>query len=219
MDEINPHEALSFLDSKVRQQDKKVIGRTVNVVIENGAPQRAIIDLDGFMGVGNHTAVVPWNALRFDPSAEGARVTLDLSQDQIRTMAKVKPSAAPPTTAPPQTEPQVAATPPTATGAWAEADRRHAERREGKMLGRVTDVLVDQAAQPRAVIVAFGGTLELKGREIAVSWRAIHFTQVAGKPSVTADVTHDQATAASNYKSGERTDAILPAVQPATTTQ
>jgi hypothetical protein len=86
-------------------------------------------------------------------------------------------------------------------------------------LGKVTDLLVDQAAQPRAVVVAFGGTLELKGREIAVSWRAIHFTQVNGKPSMTADVTHDQASAASDYKSGKRIDAILPAVQPATTTQ
>lgn len=211
VDEIDPHEAASFLDSKVSQQDKKVIGRTVNVVIEGGTPQRAIIDLNGFMGVGNHTAVVPWNALRFDPSADGAKVTLDLSQDQIRTMAKVKPSAPPPTIAPPQTEPQVAATPPAAPEPGLKLIDATLNDTQGKALGTVTDVLVDQAAQPRAVIVDFGGTLELKGREIAVSWRAIHFGQIKGKPSVTADITHDQAKAASDYKSGQRADAILSA--------
>ncbi len=202
---IEPDQVLSLLDSKVQRQDK-VIGRITNVVIDHGAPNRAIINLDGFMGVGTHTAVVPWDSLRFDARTDTVTVVVDLSPDQIRTMAKLKPSANPVPRADAQAEPAQAAAPEpnmklidaTVNGA------------DDKALGRVTDLLVDRAGQPRAIIVAVGAALDPKGRQVAVSWHAIHFTQSKDGPVLSAPVTRDQAEAAGEYETGKLVNAILP---------
>jgi hypothetical protein len=221
---IDPDQVLSLLDSKVQRQDDKVIGRVINVFIDHGVPYRAIIKLDGFMGVGTHTAIVPWDRLRFDPTADTVKVVVDLSPDQIRTMAKLKTSeaaaphseaqAAPTQTAPTQTAPAQAA--PT-EAAPAERGLKLIDATlngaDDKALGRVTDLLVDRAGQPRAIVVALGGALDPKGRQVAVSWRALHFGRSKDGPAAVAAVTRDQAKAASEYEAGKPVAAILP--QPA----
>jgi PRC-barrel domain len=206
---IAPDQVLSLLDSKVQRQDDKVIGRIGNVFIDNGAPHRAIINLDGFMGVGAHTAIVPWDSLRFDAKADTVTVVVDLSSEQIRTMAKLKPSEVGAPRGEAQAEPSQTAPPErglklidaTLTGA------------DDKALGRVTDLLVDRAGQPRAIVVALGGTLDPKGRQVAVSWNAIHFGQGKGGPTLDSAVTRDQALAAGEYETGKPVAALLP--QPA----
>jgi len=210
VDEIRPDQVVGFLNSKVQRQDKKVIGRTINVIIENGAPRRAIIDLDGFMGVGHHTAIVPWDALQFDPAGDPAKVMIDLTLEQLRALAKAKPSPALATSASAQAEP-----PEQDQGLkLIDAALKGTDDRE---FGKITDVLVDRAAQPRAVIAALGEGLDPKFRQIAVSWRAIHFGSVNGKSTVFADVTRDQSTNAGVYESDKPAAAILP--QPASAEQ
>ena len=204
---IGPDQVLSLLDSKVQRQDDKVIGRIINVFIDNGVPHRAIINLDGFMGVGTHTAVVPWDALRFDAKTDTVTVIVDLSPDQIRTMAKVKPSASAAPQGEPHAEPAQTAVPERGLK-LIDATLKGADDKD---LGRVTDVLVDRAGQPRVIIVALGGVLDPKGRQVALSWQAIHFTQGKDGPVLTAAVTRDQAKAASEYEAGKPVDAILPA--------
>jgi hypothetical protein len=203
---IDPDEVLSLLDSRVQRQDDKVIGRIINVFIDNGAPHRAIINLDGFMGVGTHTAIVPWDSLRFDAKADTVTVVVNLTPDQIRTMAKLKMSDA----GAPHSEPQPApaqTAPPERGLKLIDATLNGAE---DKALGRVTDLLVDRAGQPRAIVVALGGALDPKGRQVAVSWHAIHFGQSKDGPAVSATVTRDQAKATDEYVAGKPVAAILP---------
>jgi hypothetical protein len=202
---IDPDQVLSLLDSRVQRQDNKVIGRMINVFVDNGAPHRAIINLDGFMGVGTHTAVVPWDSLRFDAKTDTVEVVVDLSADQIRTMAKLKASDA----AAPRSEPQAPTqtAPPEQELKLIDATLNGAD---DKALGRVTDLLVDRAGQPRAIVVALGGALDPKGRQVAVSWQAIHFGQSKGGPTLSAAVTRDQAKAAGEYEAGKPVATILP---------
>ena len=203
---IGPDQVLSLLDSKVQRQDHKVIGRIINVFIDNGVPHRAVLNLDGFMGVGTHTAVVPWDSLRFDAKTDTVTVIVDLSPDQIRIMAKLKPSA----TAAPQgelhAEPARTAVPEPGLK-LIDATLKGADDKD---LGRVTDLLVDRAGQPTVIIVALGGLLDPKGRQVAVSWRAVHFTQGKDGPELNAAVTRDQAKVAGEYEAGKPVDAILP---------
>ena len=46
----------------------------------------------------------------------------------------------------------------------------------GKPVARIIEVLVDQAAQPRAAVLEFGGFLGVGQRRVAVAWRALTFS-------------------------------------------
>src|ERR1700731_1029602 len=47
---------------------------------------------------------------------------------------------------------------------------------DGHDVGRIVDVLVDQAGHPRAAVIDFGGFMGVGSRKIAVDWHLLHFT-------------------------------------------
>ena len=68
-------------------------------------------------------------------------------------------------------------------------------------MGRIVDVVVDRAGQPRAAVIDFGGFLGVGSRKIAVDWNAFHFSSAAdNKDVITLDLTRDQVKAAPEYK-------------------
>ncbi|MDQ2763296.1 MAG: PRC-barrel domain-containing protein [Pseudomonadota bacterium] len=199
--EIEPNQAVSFIDSQVQKQDHKIIGRTANVIVQDGVPQAAVIGLAGFMGIGNRDAAVPWDALRFDPTADPVQVTVDLTTDQLRVLAKAKP---------PAVKGQAEDTAETAPKLGLKLIDATLQDAKGKTLGEITDVLIDHASQPRAIVVTLGGTLDPNGREIAVAWSGISFGETKGKPTVSAALTPDQVKNATAYKAGKAAQAISP---------
>lgn len=70
---------------------------------------------------------------------------------------------------------------------------------EHRVLGRIVDVLVDDAGQPRAAIIDLGGFLGVGDRRIAVAWRALHFAVAAGHDTITLDMTLDQIKATPDF--------------------
>jgi hypothetical protein len=71
----------------------------------------------------------------------------------------------------------------------------------GENMGRISDVIVDRAAQVRAAVIDFGGFLGVGSRKIVVDWGALHFWNVADKSaSITLELTRDQVRAAPEYK-------------------
>src|SRR5271157_44825 len=44
---------------------------------------------------------------------------------------------------------------------------------DGKVIGRLIDVLVDSAGQPSAAVIDFGGFLGVGSRKVAVAWNAL----------------------------------------------
>ncbi len=89
-------QTLAILGHKVADPEGKDIGRLVDVLVgEQGQPQAAVIDFGGFMGVGSRKIAVDWSALHFAPADTNNPITLDLTQDQIRTAPEYKDIAKP----------------------------------------------------------------------------------------------------------------------------
>jgi hypothetical protein len=72
---------------------------------------------------------------------------------------------------------------------------------DGQTLGRIIDVLVDDAGKPRAAVIDFGGFLGMGSRKIAVSWTNLHFSPDAKAGMlIKLDLTADQIKAAPAYE-------------------
>ncbi len=105
-------EASSILGRNVVGPDGKVVGRVVDVLVDQfGQPRAALVDFGGFMGVGNRRIAVAWRALHFEPDSGKGKITLEMTVDQISQTPEYRPAskpvvvAAPPRTEPPQSGP------------------------------------------------------------------------------------------------------------------
>jgi hypothetical protein len=89
---LDPQEVQSILGRQVLSSAGEDMGRVVDVVVDgSGQVRAAIIDFGGFLGVGNRKVAVAWNALRFAPTgSKSARITLELTRDQIRGAPEYK---------------------------------------------------------------------------------------------------------------------------------
>jgi PRC-barrel domain len=83
---LNNHDVEGVLGREVLSAADENMGRIVDVIVDRGGKvHAAIIDFGGFLGVGSRKIAVDWSALHFPPSAQpGARVTLELTRDQVK---------------------------------------------------------------------------------------------------------------------------------------
>jgi len=83
---LNKHEVEGILGREVRSANDENMGRIVDVLVSpSGQVRAAIIDFGGFLGVGSRKIAVDWNALHFPaPGKPGARITLELTRDQVK---------------------------------------------------------------------------------------------------------------------------------------
>jgi PRC-barrel domain len=122
---VAPEAAEAILGQRVIDAEGKDIGRLVDVLVDaNGAPQAAVIDFGGFMGVGNRKVAVHWSVLHFTPGDAKNKVTLEMTPDQIKAAPEfLNPNKAAPVVTPTNAAPAVtpttaaapAGTPPTST--------------------------------------------------------------------------------------------------------
>jgi hypothetical protein len=71
---------------------------------------------------------------------------------------------------------------------------------DGKDLGRIIDVLVDDTGKPRAAVIDFGGFFGMGTRHVAVSWGDLHFSPAAANGmTIKLDLSADQIKAAPAY--------------------
>lgn len=103
-------DATSILGRPVTGPDGKEVGRIIDVLVdETGQPRAAVIDVGGFMGVGNRRIAVAWRGLTFAPGKAGSgKIALDMTADQIKVVPEYKPASAPVAVA---VSPKVAAPP------------------------------------------------------------------------------------------------------------
>jgi len=82
---------------------------------------------------------------------------------------------------------------------------------DGKVIGRVVDVVVDAGSNPRAAVIDFGGFLGVGTRRVAVNWSDLTFPPTGTDTDIKLDLTADQIRSAPPY-----TDQTKPAsvVQP-----
>ncbi len=79
-------DATGVLGRAVRDEGDREIGRVVDVVVDPTGTARAIVvDVGGFMGVGSRRVAVAWSAVHVPPpGAADKRVTIDLTDEQVR---------------------------------------------------------------------------------------------------------------------------------------
>ncbi|WP_176041759.1 PRC-barrel domain-containing protein [Burkholderia stabilis] len=153
----------ALLDSEVARRNGKVIGRSVDMVVDaTGKPREMIVNLQGFMGVGDRKVIFPWSVFRFTPGGKQEPIVLDVPSGDLPPAARPKAvplsgsAAASPATRLPMLDSDV-------------------ERPNGTKIGRVVDVLIDRGAQPQAVVLDLGGLVNTERRSIAASWGALRF--------------------------------------------
>jgi len=83
----------------------------------------------------------------------------------------------------------------------------------GQAMGRIVDLLVDEAGRPSAAIIDFGGFLGVGIRKIAIDWDTLRFDQNGKKDAVVTDLGRDQIKAAPEYKDSNDVVAIVTAPQ------
>ena len=78
-------EATSILGRQVMGPDDKAVGRIIDLLVDDsGQPRAAVIDVGGFMGLGNRHIAVGWRSLRFAANPAGTgRISLDMTEAQI----------------------------------------------------------------------------------------------------------------------------------------
>ena len=84
----------------------------------------------------------------------------------------------------------------------------------GEDMGRVVDVLVDQAGHVRAAVIDFGGFLGVGNRKVVVDWTALHFAPADQRDLISLDLTRNQIKQAPEYKPGKPV-VVLGALGPA----
>ena len=104
-------EATSILGRQVSGPDDKNVGRIVDVLVDDqGQPRAAVVDVGGFLGIGNRRIAVVWRALHFAPEATGeGKIRLEMTVDQIKATPEYKPISTPVVVAAP---PRTVQTPP-----------------------------------------------------------------------------------------------------------
>jgi hypothetical protein len=196
---IDRNEAHGLLDADVQKADGKVVGRAVDMVANAaGKPIEMVVNLQGFLGVGDRKVNFPWNLFRFAPGAKTATITLNLAPGQSVPADRSKTVAADTATA--TQLPMLDAT---------------VERSNGAKVGRVVDVLIDANAQPQAVVLDVSSLVSTERRMIAASWSALRFATRDKQLYPLIDLNDAQIAASPLYAAGQPIHAVSPAPPPA----
>ncbi|MGF6843216.1 hypothetical protein QF001_007111 [Paraburkholderia youngii] len=187
---IERSDARTLLDSQVQKPDGKVVGRAVDMTADAaGKPREMVVNLQGFLGVGDRKVNFPWGAFHFTPTAKGAPITLT---------ATAVPAAANKTNA--------------LELALLDAT---VERANGAKVGRVVDVLIDGYAQPQAVVLDVGGIVSTDRRTIAANWSALRFVTRDKELHPQLELSDAQINATPPYVADKPIRAVSPAPPPA----
>jgi hypothetical protein len=79
---------------------------------------------------------------------------------------------------------------------------------DGQEIGRVVDVLVDAASNPRAAVIDFGGFMGVGTRRIAVNWSDLTFPPTGSDADIKLDLSADQIKNAPAYTDQTKAAAV-----------
>lgn len=196
---IERNQVHSLLDSEVRRRDGKVIGRAVDMIADAaGKPNRMIVNLQGFMGIGDRKVSFPWRLFRFTPGGRNQPILLDVPAGELPPADRPKGvslSGSSHGDATPNTLPVV------------DAD---VSRSNGAEIGRIVDVLIDRDAQPQAIVLDLGGLVNPDRRTIAASWSALHFAPRDKTLRALLDLSDAQLKASPPYQADKPVIAVSP---------
>ena len=85
-EQIAPVELTGLLGHSVVVAGGSELGRIVDLLADGQGRVRAVVvDVGGFMGVGNRKVAVAWSALRFAPGEKGPVISVVITPDRIKS--------------------------------------------------------------------------------------------------------------------------------------
>jgi hypothetical protein len=94
--EMSPDIAMPILGRTVYSPTGDTVGRVVDVLVDAiGAPQAAVLDVGGFLGVGNRVIAVHWGALHFHPTDKDHPIVVDMPADDLKGAPEYNDTTAP----------------------------------------------------------------------------------------------------------------------------
>jgi hypothetical protein len=199
--QLSPGQAEELLETEIQKPAGKVIGRVVDVLVDaNARPQNIVVNLTGFLGVGDRQIKFPWSVFRFNPAAKKPLITLLATPAEVaaaNASKGAKPGSASTPAAPPLTASLSDAT---------------IVRRDGSTVGHVVDVLVDGAAQPQALVLDVGASINDDTPNIAANWSALHLVEKDKALQLQMELSVAQIKASPPYTSGKPILIVSPAV-------
>jgi PRC-barrel domain len=198
---LSSNDTRGLLDARVQRPDGKALGRAIDMFVDkDGRPQEMLVNLSGFLGIGDRKVRFPWNAFTFNMSAKKAAITLAVKEGQPPAAQALHKKGARPAGIPskPELTRMIDAT---------------VERVDGARVGRVVDVLIDNHAAPQAAVVDVSRLMQDR-RSIAIDWSALRFVHKNDALQVESDLTDAQVDAAPNYEPDRPVRAVSPAPKP-----
>ncbi|WJF88890.1 PRC-barrel domain-containing protein [Paraburkholderia bonniea] len=190
--------ARGLLDSEVQRTNGKVIGRAVDLIADaNGKPREMVVNLQGFMGVGDRKVTFPWSAFSFNPAARPKSAPITLRQPGAASVSKGS--------SPARSNARMAA-----SATQLPLLDSTVQRPDHAAVGRVIDVLIDANAQPQAVVLDVSGIVNPDRRTIAADWNALHFVTSNKVLQPQIDLDETQIKAAPPYLPNQPVRAISP---------
>jgi hypothetical protein len=184
-------EVHTLLDSGVQKRNGKMVGRAIDMVVSaHGIPHDLIINLQGFMGIGDRKVTFPWQLFRFTPGDKNTPILLD---------APAAPAASD----------NLPIRLPGATATRLPLIDATVEHANGAALGRVVDVLIDRTGQPQALVIDLNGLVDMR-HAIAVDWSAVRFERRGATLHAVLDLNETQLKAAPAYTNDKPIVTISP---------
>jgi hypothetical protein len=198
---ILQHDQLhGLLDSEVQRPDGKVIGRAVDMFVDTAAkPKIMMVNLAGFLGVGDRKVIFPWSVFRFAPASKSAPITLAPPPPVVTGKAKPDPT--------PRPQP-VKDVPPNV----AQLVDSTVLAKSGGRMGRVVDVLIDSQAQPQALVVDLSDSLSGDKRHVAANWGDLHVVSRNKTLQLQMDFNDAQLKASPTYGPDQPIKIVSPVV-------
>ena len=206
---IMQHEQIrGLLDSEIQRPDGKVIGRAVDMYADaTGKPKIMIVNLSGFLGVGDRMVTFPWTAFRFNPSTKKAPITFALPTPGSNAASNAAKAKAQDASARPGSVNDI---PPT----LAQLIDSTVLQKNGARMGRVVDVLIDADAQPQALVIDLSDSLAADKRQVAANWPDLHVVSRNKVMQLQLDFTDAQIKAAPTYSPDQPIKIVSPVVPP-----
>jgi hypothetical protein len=191
-----------LLDSEVQRADGHVVGRAVDMYADtSGKPRLMVVNLSGFLGVGDRKVTFPWNAFKFNPIPGKPHVTF-----------------APPPAPTPGAKTKVVDSPPK-PGSLNDVPPTLAQlvdstvtQKNGAKMGRVVDVLIDAEGAPQALVVDLSDSLAGDKRQVAANWPDLHVQMRNKVMTLQLNFTDAQIKAAPTYAPEQPVKIVSPVV-------
>ena len=206
---IMQHEQIrGLLDSEIQRPDGKVIGRAVDMYADAaGKPKIMVVNLAGFLGVGDRKVTFPWTAFRFTPATKKAPITFAIPTPGSNPASNAAKAKAQEASARPGSVNDI---PPT----LAQLIDSNVSQKSGARMGRVVDVLIDSEAQPQALVIDLSDSLAADKRQVAANWPDLHVVSRNKVMQLQLDFTDAQIKAAPTYSPDQPIKIISPVVPP-----